>query len=83
MSGVRAACTQRPYDTSVTLTVHSLLLVDAMQTFGRDFELLVASHKHVGMDSLSGSLRDSEPCSPTSPGSPEPGIVKNLVFLHG
>jgi len=74
VSGVRASLTQRPYDTSVTLTVHSLLLVDAMQTLGRDFELLVASHKHVGMDTVSGSLRDSEPCSPTSPGSPEPGI---------
>lgn len=48
VSGVRAACSIRPYDTSVTLSVHSLLLVDALQNFGRDFELLVASHKHVG-----------------------------------
>lgn len=47
VSGVRAASTIRPFDTSVTLSVHSLLLVDALQTFGRDFELLVASHKHV------------------------------------
>lgn len=28
------------------------------------------------MDSLSGSLRDSEPCSPTSPGSPDPSLAK-------
>lgn len=49
-----------------------LLLVDAMQSYGPDFELLVASHRHVGMDSLSGSLRQSEPCSPCSPGSPDP-----------
>ncbi|XP_029666986.1 vacuolar protein sorting-associated protein 13D-like, partial [Formica exsecta] len=41
------------------------------QEFGPDFELLVASHKHVGMDSVSGSLRDSEPTSPVSPESPE------------
>ncbi|GLH07616.1 Vacuolar protein sorting-associated protein 13D [Gryllus bimaculatus] len=72
VSGVRAAYTRRTYDTILQLSVHSLLLVDALQTFGPDFELLVASHKHVGMDSVSGSLRDSEPTSPTSPGSPDP-----------
>lgn len=70
VSGVRAAFTKRPVDVTIALTVHGLLLVDALQTFGPDFELLVASHKHVGMDSISGSLRDSEPTSPTSPGSP-------------
>lgn len=48
VSGVKVAFTKRPVDTSITLTVHSLLLVDALQTFGPDFELLVASHKHVG-----------------------------------
>lgn len=48
VSGVRLAFTKRPIDIGVTLTVHSLLLVDALQTFGPDFELLVASHKHVG-----------------------------------
>lgn len=35
----------------------------------------MASHRHVGMDSMSGSLRDSEPTSPTSPGSPDPGAT--------
>ncbi|XP_034247458.1 vacuolar protein sorting-associated protein 13D isoform X2 [Thrips palmi] len=74
VSGVRAGFTKRPFDTSLSLSVHSLLLVDALQTFGPDFELLVASHKHVGMDSVSGSLRDSEPTSPTSPGSPSPDV---------
>ena len=48
VSGVRAGFTKRPFDTSLSLSVHSLLLVDALQTFGPDFELLVASHKHVG-----------------------------------
>lgn len=48
VSGVRLSFTKRPYDTSLTLSVHGLLLVDALQTFGPDFELLVASHKHVG-----------------------------------
>lgn len=48
VSGVRVSYTKRTYDTSLTLSVHGLLLVDALQTFGPDFELLVASHKHVG-----------------------------------
>lgn len=72
VAGVKVAFTKRSVDVGITLTVHSLLLVDALQTFGPDFELLVASHKHVGMDSMSGSLRDSEPTSPTSPASPDP-----------
>lgn len=46
--GVRCALCWRPRDASLALSVHSLLLVDALQTYGPDFELLVASHKHVG-----------------------------------
>ncbi|XP_017773930.1 PREDICTED: vacuolar protein sorting-associated protein 13D isoform X2 [Nicrophorus vespilloides] len=76
VSGVKLGFTKRPVDVNITLSVHSLLLVDALQTFGPDFELLVASHKHVGMDSMSGSLRDSEPTSPTSPGSPDPNVTR-------
>ena len=72
VTGVKTGFTQRSGDTNITLSVHGLLLVDAMQSYGPDFELLVASHRHVGMDSLSGSLRQSEPCSPCSPGSPDP-----------
>nr|XP_045619802.1 vacuolar protein sorting-associated protein 13D-like isoform X1 [Procambarus clarkii]XP_045619809.1 vacuolar protein sorting-associated protein 13D-like isoform X1 [Procambarus clarkii] len=71
VTGVRAHLNKRPFDSTATLSVHSLLLVDALQTFGPDFELLVASHKHVSMDSVSGSILDSEPCSPTSPASPD------------
>ena len=72
VTGVKAGYSQRPRDISITLSVHGLLLADAIQSYGADFELLVASHRHVGMDSLSGSLRQSEPCSPCSPGSPDP-----------
>ncbi|XP_044753631.1 vacuolar protein sorting-associated protein 13D [Coccinella septempunctata] len=79
VSGVKVALMKRSIDMSVTLTVHSLLLVDALQTFGADFELLVASHKHVGMDSKSGSLRDSEPTSPVSPASPDPNISRPVL----
>ena len=44
---MRANYTRRPFDTSLSFTVHSLLVVDAIQTFGSDFELLVASHKNL------------------------------------
>uniref|UniRef100_A0A182NBT9 UBA domain-containing protein n=1 Tax=Anopheles dirus TaxID=7168 RepID=A0A182NBT9_9DIPT len=76
VSGVKAGYSQRPEDVSLTLSVHGLLLVDAMQSFGQDFELLIASHRHVGMDSLSGSLRQSEPCSPCSPASPPDPLME-------
>lgn len=48
VAGVRVAYTKRDIDATISLSVHGLLLVDALQTFGADFELLVASHKHVG-----------------------------------
>lgn len=77
VTGVRAGLTQRAHETNVSLSVHGLLLVDAIQSFGPDFELLIASHRHVGMDSVSGSLRHSEPCSPCSPGSPDPSHMED------
>ncbi|XP_055378948.1 intermembrane lipid transfer protein Vps13D [Condylostylus longicornis] len=73
VTGVRAALSKLgEKEINLSLSVHGLLLVDAIQSFGQDFELLIASHRHVGMDSVSGSLKQSEPCSPTSPGSPDP-----------
>ena len=47
VGGVRANFTKRPYDMSLGFTVHSLLVADAMQTFGSDYELLIASHKNI------------------------------------
>lgn len=47
VTGVKAVVKKRPYDTAVNFTIHSLLVVDAFQTFGPDFELLVASHKNL------------------------------------
>ena len=75
VTGVKASFTKRPYDANIAMSVHSLLLVDAMQTFGPNFELLVASHRHVMVDSVSGSLKGSEPVSPMSPGSPDPSAA--------
>ncbi|XP_015283767.1 PREDICTED: vacuolar protein sorting-associated protein 13D [Gekko japonicus] len=62
--GTNAHFVKRPYDTEVSLTVHGLLLVDTMQTYGSDFDLLMASHKNLRFDAPTGSLRDSRPQSP-------------------
>ncbi|XP_041130652.1 vacuolar protein sorting-associated protein 13D-like isoform X3 [Polyodon spathula] len=67
--GTNAHFVKRPYDAEVSLTVHGLLLVDTLQTYGTDFDLLVASHKHLSFDVPTGSLRDSRPQSPVSPNS--------------
>ncbi|KAK0134325.1 Vacuolar protein sorting-associated protein 13D [Merluccius polli] len=64
--GTNAHFVKRPYDAEVALTVHGLLLVDTLQTFGSDFDLLVASHKHLTFDVPTGSLRESQPSSPVS-----------------
>lgn len=47
VTNVKASLTKRPFDTAVQVSVQSLLIVDALQTYGHDYELLVASHKHV------------------------------------
>ena len=44
VSGIRAEMRRQPSGERVSLSVHSLLVVDALQTFGADYELLVASH---------------------------------------
>ncbi|XP_038577495.1 vacuolar protein sorting-associated protein 13D isoform X3 [Micropterus salmoides] len=64
--GTNANFVKRPYDAEVSLTVHGLLLVDTLQTYGSDFDLLVASHKHLSFDIPTGSLRESQPSSPVS-----------------
>lgn len=64
--GTNAHFVKRPYDAEVSLTVHGLLLVDTLQTYGSDFDLLVASHTHLRFDVPTGSLRESQPSSPVS-----------------
>ena len=71
--GVSSQVQKRPFDSSLNLSVHGLLVVDAMQTFGRDFELLVASHKNLFMDSRSGTIYDGSPQSP--PGTPDMSVM--------
>lgn len=64
--GTNGHFVKRPYDAEVSLTVHGLLLVDTLQTYGSDFDLLVASHKLFSFDIPTGSLRESQPSSPMS-----------------
>jgi len=45
--GTEAVLNHREDDTEFQFVIHSLLLADAMQKFGPDFQLLLASHKHV------------------------------------
>ncbi|XP_028848635.1 vacuolar protein sorting-associated protein 13D isoform X2 [Denticeps clupeoides] len=70
--GTNAHFVKRPYDVDVSLTVHGLLLVDTLQTYGSDFDLLVASHKHLSFDVPTGSIRESQPTSPVSPDGRSP-----------
>ncbi|KAG2458956.1 VP13D protein, partial [Polypterus senegalus] len=63
--GTNARFVKRPYDAEVSLTVHGLMLVDTMQTYGKDFELLVASHKNLIFDVPTGSLKESQAQSPS------------------
>ncbi|XP_046545002.1 vacuolar protein sorting-associated protein 13D-like [Haliotis rubra] len=70
VTDVQADVSKKSHNTSLKLTVHSLLVVDALQSYGPDFELLIASHKHLVLDSRSGSIRGSDAGSPLSPASP-------------
>lgn len=45
--GAKAGITKKTGAINVCMSVHGFLLVDAIQSFGPDFELLIASHRHV------------------------------------
>ncbi|XP_041858896.1 vacuolar protein sorting-associated protein 13D isoform X3 [Melanotaenia boesemani] len=79
--GTNAHFVKRPYDAEVSLTVHGLLLVDTLQTYGSDFDLLVASHKHLSFDIPTGSLRESQPPSPGSCDGRSPEFQGNHTEL--
>ncbi|XP_073839094.1 vacuolar protein sorting 13D isoform X2 [Musca autumnalis] len=80
--GAKAAATKKSDAVNISMSVHGFLLVDAIQSFGPDFELLIASHRYVEMDSVSGSIKQSEPCSPTSPSSPDPNGCQRCASPH-
>ena len=52
VTNMKAGVTRRTYVINLAMSVHSLLLVDALQTIGPDYKLLVASHKHVTVDNV-------------------------------
>ncbi|XP_042334804.1 vacuolar protein sorting-associated protein 13D isoform X2 [Sceloporus undulatus] len=76
--GTNAHFVKRPYDAEVSLTVHGLLLVDTMQTYGSDFDLLMASHKNLSFDVPTGSLRHSRTQSPVG----GPGMAPPVDGMH-
>ncbi|KAH8405411.1 hypothetical protein KR222_011448 [Zaprionus bogoriensis] len=82
INGARARFTTTSEHTLISMSVHGLLLVDAIQSLGPDFELLVASHRNLGMDSFSGSLKHSTACSPIMPGSPDPTDMLRPTSPH-
>lgn len=45
--GVKAGIIKKQNELNIEMSVYGLLLVDAIQSYGNDFELLVASHRHV------------------------------------
>lgn len=45
--GAKAGITKKTGEININMSVHGFLLVDAIQSFGPDFELLFASHRHV------------------------------------
>jgi vacuolar protein sorting-associated protein 13D len=45
--GTKTVLTHRKDNTEFSFVIQSLLLADAVQTFGPDFQLLLASHRHV------------------------------------
>lgn len=45
--GAKASITRSMGDINIHMSVHGFLLVDAIQSFGPDFELLIASHRQV------------------------------------
>lgn len=45
--GAKAGITNKNDEINMNMSVHGFLLVDAVQSFGHDFELLIASHRHV------------------------------------
>ena len=47
VNGVNAGFTKKPFEKSMTLTIYNLLVVDALQTLGSDYEILIASHKNL------------------------------------
>ncbi|KAK9392132.1 vacuolar protein sorting-associated protein 13D [Crotalus adamanteus] len=79
--GTNAHFVKRPYDVEVSLTVHGLLLVDTMQTYGSDFDLLMASHKNLSFDVPTGSLWDSKAQFPANVLS-EPLLVQDVSLAE-
>ena len=45
LKGIECEVAKRPYNLSVSFILSSLMLIDAIQTYGEEYELLVSSNK--------------------------------------
>jgi len=45
LKGIECEVAKRPYNLSVSFILSSLLLIDAIQTYGAEYELLVSSNQ--------------------------------------
>ena len=54
VAGVETEYIKRPYDFSVSFVLHSLLIIDAIQTFGPEYRLLVSSREMNTCDDKNG-----------------------------
>lgn len=57
--GVHGKFEKSKHSYSVDLTVNSMLMIDAHQKLGKEYEVLLASHKDLTIDSALGAMRDA------------------------
>ena len=78
--GVRLQLLKRPYDTKLEFAVQDLCVVDCIQTFGPQFELVVCSS---GKTILASSYPQEKPTRPSSAGKGEDSSYSvNSVRFH-
>ena len=78
--GVRLQLLKRPYDTKLEFAVQDLCVVDCIQTFGPQFELVVCSS---GKTILASSYPQEKPTRPSSVGKGEDSSYSvNSVRFH-
>ena len=73
---MKSSYTKRPYDMSLSLLVYNISLVDRVQTYGPEFEMLLSSH-NVSGENEHGSITPGNKESFISSGN---GIVWHRVF---
>ena len=73
--GVKFEVLKRPYDTAVQLFVQDLCLVDRLQTFGPEYELVVCSSGRTIFTSPSPTTKESPEKPTPSPTCPDQSVT--------